>query len=405
MRGGAYSDGTMRTLFENYGEEADWADLCAAFPVLAPLADCPQDPRHHGEGDVATHTRMVLDELMRDGAYRALGEDDRFLLFWAAVFHDVGKPARTVVEGDGAITSRGHSRTGALMARDVLRHAGAPFEAREGICAIIAAHQVPFWLYERDEADRWKKAIGISLEVRPSLLLIHARADARGRVCRDREELLLGVDLAEAVFEELGILHGPYPFANDESRVAYMSRDDRHPSYEAFEDHRSVATVMSGLPGSGKDSWIARNAPDLPVVSLDSLREEMDVDPRGNQGAVVQAAYEAAREHLRAGRDFVWNATNVTSDMRSRIVRLLRDYDARVRMVYVEVPPLTLRKQNADRRAAVDPAVIDRLARKLEPPKPWEAHDLVRAVETVEREARPRRVTQVKPGSVMDRAR
>lgn len=35
--------------------------------------------------------------------------------------------------------------------------------------------------------------------------------------------------------------------------------------------------MMSGLPGAGKDFWVAENLRDLPVISLDALRRKMKV--------------------------------------------------------------------------------------------------------------------------------
>jgi hypothetical protein len=96
---------------------------------------------------------------------------------------------------------------------------------------------------------------------------------------------------------------------------------------------------MSGLPGSGKDTWLATNRPGLPVVSLDDLRAFLAVDATENQGEVIQAARESCREHLRAGRDFVFNATNTVRQTRKRWIDLFADYGARVELVYVE-PPL-----------------------------------------------------------------
>jgi len=49
---------------------------------------------------------------------------------------------------------------------------------------------------------------------------------------------------------------------------------------------------MSGLPGSGKDTWLERNHPKLPVVSPDSIRADLDVDATDNPGKVIQAARE-----------------------------------------------------------------------------------------------------------------
>jgi len=96
------------------------------------------------------------------------------------------------------------------------------------------------------------------------------------------------------------------------------------------------------------------------------------------------AAREEAREHLRAGRSFVWNATNVSRDLRMRTVALCADYGARVEIVSVEAPPATVRKRNRARTQPVPDAVIDRLINRWETPDPTEAHT-VKWVETADR--------------------
>lgn len=354
--------------------QPDWAAIWPLWPELGDLDACPQDRIHHREGDVGTHTRMVVEALTADADWRGLGEEERGRVFWAAVLHDVGKPAVTVTEEDGRITSRGHSRIGASMARQFLREAGAPFAWREALCGTIAAHQLPFWLLER--ADYTRLAIQTSFACPPAELCLHARADAHGRICDDQARILEYVALSKSVFDELDCLRRPFAFANDESRVAFFEREGRDPMYAAHEAFRCRVTVMSGLPGSGKDTWIAANRPEHPVVSLDRIREEIGAPATGNQGRVVQAAFEAARQHLRAGQDFVWNATNISRNLRSRILRVLRDYGAHIEIVYLEVPPAVLAKQNAGRDAVVPAATIDALVRKLEPPSLIEAHSV-----------------------------
>jgi predicted kinase len=357
----------------------DWDQLCAWMPVLVPLADTEQDGIHHAEGDVAIHTRMVVNELVGDPAWLDLDDHARFRLFWASVLHDVGKPD-TTVKVDGRWTSPNHSRVGSAIARRVLRDVGLPLDTREQICSIIAAHQTPFHLYGKD--DRERRAISLSLMLNPSELLMHARADARGRICSDPDDLQMRLDLAELEFANLGCLDRSFPFANDESRVAYFMSEDRNPFYEAHEAYDSEITVMSGLPGSGKDTWIANNRPGVAVVSLDTIRDELDVSAGDNQGGVEQAAKERVKELLRTKTDFVFNTTNITLNMRGKILRLIRDYHrvckAKVTIVYIEPSPKTLMSQNGGRTQSVPPAVIDRLVRKLDPPRPWEAHEIVR---------------------------
>jgi predicted kinase len=134
--------------------------------------------------------------------------------------------------------------------------------------------------------------------------------------------------------------------------------------------------MMSGLPGSGKDTWLSAERSGLPVVSLDAIRRELGVHPRDNQGRVVQLSRERAREHLRAGTDFAWNATCLTEDTRRPLLQLFRDYNARVHIVCLEVHPDDHRRQNRDRDAPVPQAVIERMVHRWQTPDLREAHTL-----------------------------
>jgi len=135
-----------------------------------------------------------------------------------------------------------------------------------------------------------------------------------------------------------------------------------------------TVTVLSGLPAVGKYHWIAANRPDVPVVSLDRIRAELGVSPAGDQRAVAAAAHEQAREHLRAGRSFVWNATNVSRAQRDLCTGLAARYRGRIEIVALEAPPEVVRERNRRRDAPVPDAVIDRLVRRWETPDPTEAH-------------------------------
>jgi predicted kinase len=131
---------------------------------------------------------------------------------------------------------------------------------------------------------------------------------------------------------------------------------------------------MSGLPGTGKDHHIREHLDGWEVISLDEMREEMDVDPADGQGEVINAAREQARELLRKGRSFVWNATNLSRQLRGQPLGLFLSYQARVRIVYLEVPPAVQLAQNRGRERRVPQAVIERMLGNWEVPTLMEAH-------------------------------
>src|SRR5262249_37183257 len=116
--------------------------------------------------------------------------------------------------------------------------------------------------------------------------------------------------------------------------------------------------------------------PDVPIISLDDLRGEFGVDPGDDQGEVVQAARERCRAHLRAGRSFCFNATNIVRQTRRRWIDVFADYDARIGVVYIETPMPLILAQNARRSVPVPERVVRHLAERIEPPTFAESHGL-----------------------------
>ena len=126
---------------------------------------------------------------------------------------------------------------------------------------------------------------------------------------------------------------------------------------------------MSGLPGAGKDTWLAKHRPALPVVALDAIREALEIEATDNKGEVVKLRARNAGSILRVGQSFAFNATNITRQIRQRWIDLFADYSARIEIVYVEPPVATILTQNKRRTSPVPEKVILRLLEKLEVPR------------------------------------
>lgn len=353
----------------------DWQvpwDALQGYPWVQAWKECPQDPIHHAEGNVWIHTEMVLGVMAGDPAWRALGIDERKAAYLAAVMHDVAKPSTTRIEDDGRVTAKGHSRRGAIDARRILWEMGYPFALREQVCGLVRYHQVPFFLL--DEESPLSRLARLSQTARCDLLAIVANADIRGRICRDLDSVLHNIELFSLYAEEHGCLRSPMAFPSDHARFRYFHGGTWALGQDVYDDTRCEVIIMAGLPGAGKNHWIAENAGDLPMVSLDAIRKELRVDPAGNQGQVRQLALERAREHLRKAQPFVWNATNLLAQRRSQLVQLCDDYKARARIVYVEVPATRLYEQNAQRDDVVPKKVIAGMMRAWQVPDRTEAH-------------------------------
>lgn len=347
-----------------WAAEQSWAE---------PMRHCMQDAQWHAEGDVWAHTRMVFEQVIRLAEYQGLGREAQVMLLFVALLHDAGKPATTVLDPEtGRTRSPRHSIIGAAMARDVLRQLGCRLSVREHIVNLVRYHGRPPYLLESRDPER--DVICLSSLLSNQLLYLFALADTRGRHAREtaRAEDVLHLWRDTAV--EHGCLASAFQFANEQAHFLYHRDELTSLHHTPREDHRCTVTLISGLPGAGKDTWLERQRPGLPVVSLDAVRREMDIAPTGNQGQVIQAAKEQFRGHLRASRDFVFNATNLTAQLRRRWTDLCADYGARVEIVYLEPPLSLILKQNKQRAAAVPESVIRRLMAKLEVPTRAEAH-------------------------------
>jgi putative nucleotidyltransferase with HDIG domain len=354
------------------GDIVAWAE-CQ--PWCQAMANCAQDAEWHSEGDVWTHTKMVLQQLKELEDWASLGHHDQTVLIFTALFHDVAKPLTTEVDQQtGRVTSPKHALKGEHVARAVLRDVGCDLITREEIGRLVRYHGRPAFLLERAEPTH--EVVRLSWLVNNRLLYLFALADTRGRDTDSMTRPEENLHYWKLAAEEAACYHRPYPFGNDQARFQFFRQSHPNLHYVPHEEFSCNVTVMSGLPGSGKDRWLARNRPELPVVSLDDIRGELDVEPTDNQGQVVQLAKERCRELLRSHTSFAFNATNLMRQTRQRWTDLFADYNARIEMVYIEPPFPVILDQNKQRDRIVPEQVIRELAKKCEPPNWTEAHGL-----------------------------
>ena len=364
--------------------EIFWDEVDALFAATCfmRMKTTKQNPVYHGEGNVLAHTRMVCRELINNPEFHELPDGQKAELFLGTLLHDIGKVKTTRLE-DGRWVSPHHSLTGSQIAREFLwETCGLCGDAhlihfRETVCALIRYHTLPFHLMNREDPDRKAREVAAIGQLVPDfswkLLCMLAEADMRGRILDDIDDSLEKIQLTEMLCEEKGVLRAPYPFADSYTFHAYLRGRNVQPDQILFDDTWGEVIMLSGLPGTGKDTWIRQNKPGLPVVSLDKIRKEKGISPTDRQGEVIQVAKERARIHLCSKQPFIWNATNLTQNNRRKLINFFEQYRARVRIIYLETDRCIRMQRNRNRQAQVPEDVVGRMLRTTVPPMPFEA--------------------------------
>ena len=151
-------------------------------PELVPLATCAQEPEWHPEGDVWTHTLMVVDE-----ARRRIGDLDRgrsMAVMLAALCHDIAKPETTIV-ADGRIRSPGHEEAGVAPTTRVLDrlnvHTLDGYDVRHTVLGLVAQHLKPNAFYKAPQPVSDGAFRRLAQKVDLELLARLSDADCHGR--------------------------------------------------------------------------------------------------------------------------------------------------------------------------------------------------------------------------------
>jgi poly(A) polymerase len=141
MLGGPAPDRAIRLLHET-------GMLVQVLPEIAAMDGVPQPAEFHPEGDVLTHTLLMLGRLCRPDADTG----------WAALLHDVGKPSTLSVDEAGVEHFYRHEEVGAAMAAQILDRLRLPKRRIEHIVHAIGGHMRYSRVMEMRPA-KWKRML------------------------------------------------------------------------------------------------------------------------------------------------------------------------------------------------------------------------------------------------------
>lgn len=341
----------------------NFKEIVKAFSIIEKLKEVEQNPEYHGEGNVYKHTELVCNEVLKLEEWGELKDREKVILYLSALFHDIGKLI-TTREEENKIVSPKHAVKGAKLFRE-LAYREYEFDRyiREEIAALIRYHGLPLYFIDRENMDY--DIIKAAEITNMGLLYLLAKCDLLGRCCADKESLLDRVIYFKVYSKELGCFYGPKKFKNDYTRFLYFTENKIYHGSEVFDSREFEVIVMVGLPLSGKDTYINDNFKGLKIISLDDIREKLNISPTKDFGQVGAIAFSKAKEFLRRKEGFVWNATSLRRENRQKLIRLCNSYGAKVRFIYLEVPYKELISRNKSRKRYVPVEAINKMIKNM----------------------------------------
>lgn len=353
-------------------ENPDWKEIENLLPISNQMKLCPQDKEHHEEGDVWTHTKMCVESMINDIEWKKLNYKDQCITFYAMLLHDIGK-VLTTKEENGRITAKGHSNSGSIDARVWLWKLNVDLEIRESICHIIDNHQLPFYMLKKEDfIFQFRKLSWLNVM---DNLLMCAKHDMLGRICKDQKLHLENLEFLKYYIEESNIETN---YADNYTRMKYLySPETISPEYSIYQEKKFEVIMLSGLPGSGKNTYINNHYKHLESISFDEERENLNISSNENGSMAVHKAYDKMKDLLRKEQSFIFNATNLSKSIRQKPLDLFNKYGATVKIIHLEKDYETLLKDDLSRNdKSVGKKVIDQMLFKWQVPTILEAESV-----------------------------
>ena len=155
-------------------EMAGWMKY---WPEVHALQGVYQRPDYHAEGDVWTHTLLVVDEAAK--LRNNIPEDLQLDYMVAALLHDVGKPSTTNANGQAL----GHEKAGVEPAKTFMaRMTSQDFPL---VWKAIECHLQPFQLEKEGKKSAYKR---LHNKIRLDFIGYLSYADHKGRITMKKDE-------------------------------------------------------------------------------------------------------------------------------------------------------------------------------------------------------------------------
>jgi poly(A) polymerase len=178
--------------------------LSCVVPELTPLEGLPQG-RYHLT-DALSHTVEVVgeaDRLARRGNPFPFcpSEEARLILGYAALFHDLGKPATQRIDEQGELHFYGHPQESSRLAQGIMRRLKFASRVREGVILLVENHMRILTLAAGEPLDKALRRLIHTMGEEIRLLLLLGLAETGPKGNGDRGEQGRFMDLCQRIWD------------------------------------------------------------------------------------------------------------------------------------------------------------------------------------------------------------
>ena len=142
--------------------------------------------------------------------------------------------------------------------------------------------------------------------------------------------------------------------------------------------------MMIGIPGSGKsqEAEIIAKEHNAVIHASDRLREELfrDVNHMGDNGFLFNELHKRIQRDLKAGKNVIYDATNINSKKRISFLKSLKDIPCEKIAILIVTPYEQCLKNNAERERSIPESVIEKMYKNFQIPYYYEGFDIVQIV-------------------------
>ena len=339
----------------------DWDKVLSLSENFRILETKATTSRWHQEKNMLEHTKMVCDIVqVFANSDSLLSGRDRLVLMLAAMFHDIGK-CKCENSEDGRLLSNGHPLISERICRQELW--GLNVLDRERICELVRWHDL-YCLSDISDRKLLMKLGKLSmwLFIHIDLLFKLWMADDLGAI-KDKD------------------LEGSAKRMVDRIEGMNLGNIHRIPNSKTVGVEKEFTVyVMCGLPGSGKTTWCNDNLSELPMVSRDTIREELGMTEKGvkfmgtpeQEDLVSKISDERVLELCKDRQSFVYDNMNSREKYRRSFYDKIRKYKPLVRYIYLEVNDLSVLEARRPEIACKGDNVFSDMVYKMEFPRPDE---------------------------------